>query len=221
LVKTGKRQTVKGIFGILVLLLAIFAIVVWENGGRQALTYTDALVMARDVLAGETVTRDMLGTMRIENDISVKNPPKPDDVIGRVTAVDIPAGLQLTTGFFLPEDGLDDGERVFALPTAWVYSCPRTIRQGDTVYFYPLKETEILDEEGNVEVAMSGGNRSVLSAKVAYVKDSSNREVIDVTPVRIDASADTSTFEIIIDDKGYSVIFNYVTAGHKFNLMYR
>jgi hypothetical protein len=219
--KAGKKQTVKGILGILALLLAIFAIVMWENGGRQALTYTDALVMARDVLAGETVTQDMLGAMKIERGVSLNDPPKPDDVIGRVAAVDIPAGLQLTTGFFLPEDGLDEGERVFALPTAWVYSCPRTVRQGDTVYFYPLKETELFDAEGNVEVAMSGGNSPVLSARVAYVKDSSNREVIDVTPVRIDASADTSTFEIVIDDNGYSTLFEYVATGHKFNLMYR
>jgi hypothetical protein len=219
--KTKNRQIIKGVIGISVLLIAVFGIVIWENGGRQALTYTDAYIMTGDVKAGEIVTPGMIGTIKIEAETSVSNPAKPADIIGREAAVDIPAGLQLVPGLFLGEDILADGERVFAIPTDWILSGPRTIRQGDTIFFYPIKETKMLDEEGRTETVMSGSETPVLSAKAAYIKDSSNREVIDVTPVRMNASADTSTFEIIIHDDGYKILLDGVKEGYRFNLMYR
>jgi multidrug efflux pump subunit AcrA (membrane-fusion protein) len=219
--KAKNRQIIKGVIGISVLLVAIFGIVIWENGGRQALTYTDAYVVSRDIKAGEIVTAGMIGTIKIETETSVSNPAAPADIIGLEAAVDIPAGLQLVPGLFLGEDTLADGERVFAIPSEWILSCPRTIRQGDTVFFYPIKETKALDEDGNTETVMSGSETSVLSAKAAYIKDSSNREVVDVTPVRMDASADTSTFEIIVDNDGYKVLLDRVKEGYRFNLMYR
>lgn len=216
------KEKTRGIIGILLIVVAIGGIILWEYGGREEFTYKDVLVLNKDVPAGTTISMDQLGTMRVDQSALLPGRvTNPQDIVGKQTITFIPKGLQLSSKFFADQNlVIQDGYYVFSLPEDWIYSCPQTLRRGDTVYFYPYFPVSSQGESPQRLEAQTTPDTALLQEKVIYVKDNANREVVDVTPDRMDGSAVLAKVEILIDDKGYQTLKTYADQGYKFILMY-
>lgn len=225
-IKKSMKERTKGIIGILLVMLALAGIFFWESYGREAFTYTQVLVMQGNVERGTVITLDMLGTIKTDRGSLIDEEDrviKPKEIIGKQASTYIPKGMQLSKRFFMKQGVVaKKGEYVMAIPKEWIFTFPQSIRRGDTMYFYPVKNIEdyAVDENGVVLPNAPPAGRPALKAKIAYVKDSGNREVIDVTPDRIDASAVIATIEIIVDDKRCLEIRSLAEDGNKFIMSY-
>lgn len=227
----NKVSRLRGILGVGLLILSIAGLFVWEAYGREALLYADVLVLKEDVKANTEITRQMFGIRKIDKiSLIVDSVQSPDTLIGRRSAVFIPKGMPLYDGLFTdPAFSGEVGEKVFAIPKEWLYAYPDTLRRGDTIYFYEIlakegSETYVSNEgQAGTAVITSGTEEAlpVISARVAYVKDSGNREVIDVTENRLDASATVATIEVILDEGKYNSLKESFETGHQFILMYQ
>lgn len=227
----GGRVRLKGVMGIILIILAIAGIFLWENYGREQLMYTDVIVFKEEVPANKIVKESMLGRMKVDSAALISDVVRsPEDIVGLQTLTTIPSGLQLTPKFFEREDlATGAGKYILPVPEEWIYTLPQTIRRGDTLYFHPMisKESErkgTYNEEGvyieGPKATGSIGNEAILSATVAYVKDNTNREIIDVTPVRVDGSATVAEIEIVVSKEGYQKLRNAYEAGNQFIVMY-
>ena len=229
------RARLKGILGFALIILAVASIFLWESIGRETLLYKQVLVMAQDVAPHQIVKSDMLGIMKVPRDTMIKDAVlDPNEILGKETASFIPMGLQLSPKLFQdPEMSAGRGKYILAVPSEWIYSYPQTIRRGDEIYFYPFaedKESVYYAEDGNAgclsapaAINRSEGetkNTALISTKVAYVKDSSNCEVVDIKAERMDGSSPVSKIEVVITDEQYQKLKSAYEAGYQFVIMY-
>lgn len=221
------KERLKGIVGIMLILLSIVILFSWESFGREALTYDSVIVFKEDIQKGTIIQKNMLGIMKLQKDTLIKGTiQNPDLIIGKRSNTFIPRGLQLCNEFFSdPELVTGDGNNILSIPMDWIYSYPQTIRRGDLVHFYVLDKELIGENDENYEVFSEestkfANERPLISAKIAYVKDSSNREVIDVTPDRLDGSAAVSQIEIVISEDKYKLLKTAASNGQIFVIMY-
>lgn len=213
------KERLKGAIGILCILFAIVLFIGWETYGREAFTYKTVLVMNQDVKKGTIIDKSMLGLMKEDSTRVIPNGvTDPNKIIGKKTTAYIPRGLQLC-GKWFSDPGLatGNGSYIFNLPMDWTFSYPQTIRRGDTLYFYAIDKSLVKD---GIQLSELDLGTPILSAKAAYVKDSANREVVDVKSERIDGSAAISEIELVITDKKYEILKQNVEAGKVFILMY-
>ena len=232
---SNNKTRIKGILGFALIILAIASIFLWEGIGRETLLYRQVIVMTRNVEPHQMVMLDMLGITKVPRDTIIQDAVlDPKEILGKETASYIPTGLQLSPKFFQdPEMSAGNGKYVLAVPSEWLYSFPQTIRRGDEIYFYPFaedKESVFYDENGKASylptpsaISSTEGetaNTALIKTKVAYVKDSSNCEVVDIKANRIDGSSPVSKIEVIITDEQYQKLKNAYEAGYQFVIMY-
>lgn len=227
-----KKTRTKNLIGIGLILFAIAGIFFWENYGRAQFLYTDVIVFKEEVQANKIVDIKMLGKIKADNSSLVQGViTNVDDIVGKQTLTIIPQGLQLSPKFFgQPQMSTGDGKYVFAVPDEWIYSCPQTVRRGDQVYFYPVpgKKSEdggSYDQSGayitpDAPVSVETTSSAIVSTSVAYVKDSANREIVDVVPVRLDGTAAVAKLEVIVDDTQYKQLKDSYENGFQFVVMY-
>jgi hypothetical protein len=151
----------------------------------------------------------------------------PEEIMGKETTCYLPRGLQLSGKFFQDEEmTTGNGRYVFAIPTEWLYFYPQTLRRGDRVFFYavPASDGKYIGSANLTVAAVSvlpdDYSTAILKTRVAYVKDSTNREVIDVTPDRLDGSAAISKIEVYINDEQYQLLKSNYEAGYQFIILY-
>lgn len=209
-----RKQRVRGIIGILLIVISIGGIVIWEKGGREALTYEDVLVLREAAEPGTVIEASMLGTIKMEKDLLIEDRVTDYQTIVGLTAKSyIPAKLQLSQRFFEPEGmTIGEGNYVCAIPREWLCAYPQSLRRGDTVYFY---EVDAGDTAG-----LTRADKPVTNVKVAYVKDSTNREVVDITADRLDGSAESAQIEVILNDEQFAALCGSVELGRQFVLAY-
>lgn len=219
---------IKGILGIVFVILAIAGIFLWETYGREALTYTEVVIFKQDVQANQAVSLDMLATMKVPSSQLISEAVlHPEEILGKESTCYLPKGLQLSKKFFQDEEmATGNGRYVFAVPTEWLYFYPQTLRRGDRVFFYavPASDGKYIETANLTSTAGSiipdSIDTAILSTRVAYVKDSTNREVIDVTPDRLDGSAAVSKIEVYINDDQYQLLKSNYEAGYQFIILY-
>ncbi len=209
------KENLMGIIGIALIILVAIAVFFWVNGGEEKLYYKDVIVLKSDTPAHTVITEDMITTKKIEKSALIENViVSSDQIVGKESVTFLPMNLQLSTMFFLdPGMVVGDGMYVFPLPQEWLYAMPQTLRRGDTVYFYPVAGEEA---EAGTKVSTY-----VTSAKVAFVKDSSNKEVVDMSEERLDASGTATRIEIVIDDSIYKILKNGFDNGEKYIVTYQ
>lgn len=219
---------IKGILGMVFIILAIAGIFLWETYGREALTYTEIVVFNQDVQANQKVSPDLLATMKVPTSQLISRVVlNSEEILGKETTCYLPRGLQLSEKFFQDEEmTTGNGRYVFAVPTEWLYFYPQTLRRGDSVFFYavPASDGECFESANSTAAAVStlpdDRNTAILKTRVAYVKDNTNREVIDVTPDRLDGSAAVSKIEVYINDEQYQLLKSNYEAGYQFVILY-
>ena len=87
---------IKNVAGILLILLAVSGILYWENYGRERFTYIDAIALKEDVSAGQQISPDTVGTIKVNKEAAITNAiMDASELAGKSAVCYIPAGLQL------------------------------------------------------------------------------------------------------------------------------
>lgn len=195
----------KRIAGLILIVASLGCLGFWEFWGREHLSYEKVLVFRQDTARNTAVEESMLevvfmeeppdGAVRAEDASSLMN---------LETVQYVPAGTPLFSEFFQDPRlsvGGTSGQYVLSIPNQWLLSYPQTLRRGDTVRFYCEEEI-------------------VLSAVVAYARDSSNQEVVSADDERLKASAPVSLVEVIVDEEKALKLGKLGEEGKKFVLLY-
>lgn len=196
-----KQKTI----GLLLIFLSLGALGFWEFWGRENLSYESVVVFRSDVGRGTEVEKQMLEVRKMdkpgENVLLETDMQK---IIGQETVQFIPAGAPLHGEYFQNPElaiGGDSGRFILSIPNQWLMSFPQTMRRGDEVSFYC-------------------GGKLVVTAPVAYVRDSSNQEVTSADEDRLQASAPVSLVEIVVDEEKALKLGRLADEGKQFVLLY-
>jgi len=224
-----KRGAVFSILGIILMLATLAMIYFWETKGRERFLYTEVVVLNQSVEAETAIEPDMIDLIKVNPDKLMEGAlVKKDEVIGKYSAHYIPKFSQLSLTYFKDEsvDTEKEDQYIFTVPADWIITFPNSLRRGDTVYFYPVKAASENEDENrsfnslsSIKVTEEG---ELVRSKVAYLKDSGNREVVNTEGEdRYDASANISSIEIITSYEDMSYLENLAESGWKFIILYK
>lgn len=199
------RFSRKNKVGILLIVLSLGLFAFWELGGRALLLYPQVLVLTQDSCRGAAVDAAQLSTARVDGERrGALSPADLSKLQGMVTNQYIKAGEPLYWEYFQEKDMTTadgQGKYIFALAEDWLESYPQSLRRGDTAYLY-------------------SAGQFVTDAKVAFVKDHDNNEVVSPDKERLGASASVSAVEIIVSDEQASIISQLAEEGGRFVILY-
>jgi len=235
---------IKGVVGIILILASIGVIYYWENFGREQFLYKDVIVFNRSIDSNTQITSDMLTTIKIEESKIVEEAIiEPEAIIGLESKHFIPKNAQLTKKYFdMPELVLDKNQFIFSIPKDWVKAFPSSLRRKDIAFFYEIKAndnpnmnySQIVASYNNDNELQDFNNetveikKDVLSRKpiirvvVAYVKDSANREVINVSGTeRLDGTSKIDEIEIVITPEELELMKKSISNGNQFIIVYQ
>lgn len=211
----------KGILGIILIILAIGTIYMWEKFGRETFLYEEIIVASQDINQYAIINESMLKIEKIEKSKTINNPIKDiTEILGLEAKQHIPQNAQIDKSYLDDKEFIADekkGEFIFRIPNEWVVSVPETLRRKDKVYFYPIKEvdtTTLVQETAT-------GTKPICKASVIYVKDSTNREVENASGSdRFYGTSNISSVEIISDSNMIKTLEKYYNNGYKFIILY-
>ena len=192
--------------GMILILLSLSVLGGWEFWGRENLSYERVLVLKADTPQNTVIEKNMLEICRM--DLPADGILQEEDaaaLIGKETIQFVPAGTPLYPQYFQEPAlavGGETGRYILSIPNEWLMSFPQTLRRGDEVSFYC---------EGKL----------VAAAMVAYVRDSSNQEVVSADDARLQASAPVSLVEVVVDEARALKLGELADAGKRFVLLYR
>lgn len=213
------KSVIKGIAGVLLILLMVALPYYWENYGRE-LTMLEVVAFKENVEKNTVVEKDMLKFIKADYDKKVEGViTDPEDIIGLETKNYIPKDYQLVEQFFDKATlVLEDDEVIFKLPSDWIKAFPNSLRRGDIIYIY---EVTALGENIYKNVNIDE-KEPLLESTIAFVKDSSNREVITIGDKnRFDGSSKISDIEIICNQDMINKLYESVSNNNKFIIYYK
>jgi len=248
------------VIGYSLLALATVFFIWYEfMGGRAAVNYDQVAVLQKDVSPGEKIKDSTyFKPMKTEksniieeaiyvcdeNERRLGEKKCVSSFIGKTAEHFIPEDTQLHPYYFEDDNlVLDKDEFIAEIPKKWLNSFPQTLRRGDKVYIYSVKEEvpnknsykaqsqeeSSLVEEGDssekdgVEETKEQTEKPIkrLKTTVAYVKDGSNQEVISVSKNgRLNGSSTIQSIEIVTTAEKFEEIEKDVRNGSKLVLMY-
>lgn len=245
-----KFKKIKGfilpMLGIFIIASLFALLVFWETSGRELYLYDDIVVLNTDVKRGDLIDESMLTTLKLENtkviDEAIKDPTL---ILGKEARHFIPAKSPLHIYYFEEKELITDKSNlIFKIPNEWIYSAPSTMRRKDIAYFYEVspKNIEMIndtikntttesvnedyintffpEEESFIKYSFKL-EKPIAIAKIAYIKDSNNREVITTSRMdRLDGSSRISDIEIATDPIQFQKIKDSAAKGNKFIIMY-
>ena len=204
-----KTDKLKTIFGIILVLIAVTALLFWEAEGREMLLMETVLVLENDVKAGEKLHPGLLRTVSVPSGSLVDGALTPDDTYileNKEAAVDIVSGAQLSSRYLRGVDEKPKPETsFFIIRNEWIYMCTSSLRRGD-----------------DVKITSADGKTVIGTYEVAFVKDGDGREVTDSTSGmysftssgsgdsdRVNSSAPIHHIEIICELNEYRRIIDF------------
>ena len=232
-----KASKIMAVLAVVLIMVAISLVYFWETRGREHFLYREVVVMANSVEAGTTITDDMLDVKSIDKDIIIEGAiVDKSSIIGKRAAHFIPEYSQLNQTYFEDENiVLKTDEYIFTIPEEWIITIPNSLRSGDIIYFYPVKIPDEKDESkeanGSVRnrsekdisgIPEEGREDYILESVVAYLKDSSNREVVTISEEeRYDGSSKIASLEIIAELKEISYLQDLAENNYRFIILYK
>lgn len=152
----------KTMVGIILIVVAFVGIIGWELIGREAIVYTDALVLTEDVEAYEVISEDMLASRKVYQPVGdIILAKDAEDIIGKEAVQFIPKGAELYSAYFEEQElavNPDNGDYVFSIESSALTAYPRSIKKGDKVYFY--------DEDGEFAQAVIIGLKNAAGEEI-------------------------------------------------------
>ncbi len=239
-----RKNKLKGIIALCIMSLALVLMYLYLSYGQQAFSTTTVLVAAYDIELGTIIDADFHFIKKnIRNEDIIANsllPSESSGLEGMAASQYIPKNAQISTKYF-EQSGivLTKENFVFKIPTTWIYAVPSSIRRGDRISIYEIdakieqqinlssSETDINTIEGiptyqgQADIFI-GVQDPVLVTSVIYVKDSANREVVDVdSRLRMDASSQVASIEIVCSEADLLTLEKKIAEGKKLILVYR
>lgn len=154
----------KNIIGVIIIVLAFVLIFGWEFYGREQFSYKPTLVVTATVEKGQTITSNLLAERRLPQEALVDGSMVMQDVsqlVGKVAKHYMARNSQITINDVYEKDLYIKGnESIYKIPSKWISSISSTVRRGDIVAIYD-----------------ASGLRLIGEYRVAFVKDSSEREI--------------------------------------------
>lgn len=191
--------------GILLIVISLGALGFWEFWGRENLAYEQILVLRQNIPENTEIVRSLLEVKRVENPgEKVLLEKDAATLIGMESSQFIPAGTPLHREFFQDPSlatGGSTGQYILSIPDEWLISFPQTLRRGDEVGFYY-------------------GEKQVISARVAHVRDSSNQEVVSADDARLQATAPASQLEVVVTEAEAVKLAAMAEKGKRFMVLY-
>lgn len=202
----------KTLLGIFLIIGSLLTLVFWELKGREILLLSPVLTAQTDIKAGAIIKEEDFKQSKVLPENILADAILPQDhssLVGLVANCEIIANQQLLTSYFQKENTiLKEDESLFVLPRAWIYSMSSAIRAGDTIILYSFPENHHLGQY-----------------TVAFVKDSNEKEVRDVSGQqsdllkRADSTCEVSHLEIICTLEEYTTICHISTDAGFGNLL--
>lgn len=217
-INSGK---IKGLIGILLIFMAISLIFYWENYGREQLLYHEVIVAKEDIYRNGKITKDNISILKLEETaIPSKAVLSLKDIIGKEVKQFIPQNAVIDYRY-LADEGmtLAQNQFIFRIPNEWLQSCPGSLRRGDDIDLCAIQPIEEGDEEAAVDTMLPS-----IKLKVAYVKDSGNREVKNAENQkleRLDGTSNISSIEVIVKKDDVKKMQEIYDDGYKFLVLYR
>lgn len=222
------KNLVRGLLGVLLIVIAIGTIFYWEIYGRQDFLYKDIVVLNEDVDKNEVITTDMLEYKKIEQTTFIDDAIVDSrSIVGKAAKNYIPKGVQLVEKYFDDSElVLDKDQYIFRIPLEWLKAFPNTLRRGDKIYFYEVSTGAVLHNTTEGEIISNNKealkNEPITSAMVAYVKDGSNNEVITLSEEdRYNGSNVISEIEIVTNIDTVNLLRKSINNEKTFIIMYQ
>ncbi|QSX05467.1 hypothetical protein JYG23_12390 [Sedimentibacter sp. zth1] len=210
----------KTLIGTLLLLLAIAFFIFWEFIGRKTVMCQNIIILSQDVDKGTLITEELLTTKKIETESCITDVVVSKSVIVGLEAKHyIPKHTQLVKQYF--EESalvLTKDEKIMKIPKDWIYTFPETLRRKDKIYIYAVKKDETTTKVTNYK---DNKEQYIFSTTVAYVKDSSNREVESLDEDRLTGTSVISDIEIVITEKQFKMLEDLTSKGFTLAIMYK
>lgn len=158
----------KPLIGILLITLSIGGLLFWEIKGRDAVLMEEIIVAKEDIYADTKVSANMFSTSNIPKDNKIDGALTINDIgsiQGKVTAHLILKNSQVSPRYFRQDKlYLEKNESIFVIDPSWIAMRSSALRRGDVVDFYG-----------------ADGRGVIGTFTIAFVKDSSEREVKDTS----------------------------------------
>lgn len=199
----------------------------WETYFRDNLMYEQVVALSTDKEKGEIITENDLHTINVEVNSVGGAIKKKEQIIGKATLVDIPSNIPISEYYFADPDitPLKD-QFIMAIPSDWIYGFPQSVRAKDKLFFYEVKaggsvaDDLIIENNDRPAIENSGEYEFVYSSIARYVKDGSNREVVNMGETRDEGSSTVSQIEVIITKEELKDLENRIKKGSKFIILY-
>lgn len=195
----------KSIIGIILIILSLALMFFWETTGREMFTTSSILVCSDNIKKGQTVGLTDFKTIRINKENVLEGaltPEKAESLEGMSAEVDMVRNQQILEGYFtISKKAKSDNDSIFVIPKEWIFSRSSALRSGDKVSIYKMPEKIKLG-----------------TFTVAFVRDASEQEVVDIEPGaksvldRKDSGRVISGIEIICTLNDYSRLYESVCA---------
>ncbi|NMA93916.1 MAG: hypothetical protein GX975_04555 [Clostridiales bacterium] len=201
----------KTIVGIVLIILSAAGMFLWETMGREKLMLVSVLASSTDIRQGNEVDAAQFKEIKVLPENLPKDTLLASDaekLKGKRASRNIYAGQQLCARDFTEAGGaLPDGMSIYVLPESWIYARSSSLRAGDEIELYCMPE-----------------KISLGIYKVAFVRDSAEREVIDQIPAdavleRNTPSAAIASVEILCNAQQYFKLFDAVQAAGPASLL--
>jgi len=156
----------KPLIGILLIAISIGGLLFWEIKGRDAVLMEEIIVAKEDIDAGTKVNRNIFITVGISKENKIEGALTQsdiDDLQGKTASQLILKNDQISMKYFMQNEFyLKNNESIFVVDPGWIAMRSSSLRRGDLVDIYG-----------------ADGRGVIGTFKVAFVKDSTEREIRD------------------------------------------
>lgn len=195
-----KKPKLKTVIAVIFILVGVSSLVFWEGWGRENILNKRVLVANTDIMRGMKITNKMILEKSFERGTIITDAFTSKDVsmvVGQVAKQNIPTNSQINKTFLYKDDFyIDKGESIYKIPAVWIDNRSASIRRGDSIVIY-------------------AGDLLVGEYKVAFVKDSEEREVTSTESQwysealdRTDSTGVISNIEIIATLDEYKRLYS-------------
>ncbi len=192
----------KTIIGIILIILSAAGMFLWETMGREKVMLVSVLASSKDIREGSEVDVLQFKEIKVLPEGLPKDALRLSDaekLKGKRASRNIYAGQQLCARDFIDARKLlPEGISIYVLPESWIYARSSSLRAGDEIELFSMPE-----------------KTSLGIYKVAFVRDSAEREVVDQMPAfdvleRKSPSAAIVSVEILCNAEQYFALFDAV-----------
>lgn len=218
MLKSVNSSKIKGLIGIILIVTAVGLIYYWENFGRQQLLYKEVIIAKEDIYKNDKITNNNITFIKLE-EYAIPDGAilKSADIMGKEAKQFIPKNAVMDNRYLAYQGmTLRKGQFIFRIPSDWIKDFPGTLRRGDQIFLYPMRNTEIFEDEEKPQ--------DPIALRVAYVKDSGNREVRNIgnhNLERFDGTANVHSIEVMMTKKQLEGLQAIYDKGYQFLMMYQ